>query len=285
MNFSSIKKFIITVSCIMILIGILIVFKFIINSKKNNKKENINNATAKEINEKSRYLKEDGRVITDEDYIITLEKYYYEADINIGHCLISVMENGKKGRDIYCVLEDKEVTGGRLSFGGTNIYNYLYYTDYLFELHPGTGGCCGEAYRKSYSDEDKKYIYFDFEIMMIGFKDTIVIKNKYKEELEVSFTSKGIGIFQLEDNTDWRDFTEGDNKISVCAYGVKINEGQAENITDFEIHMNNGEILTITGGDMREVKYKYKSPITQLRFEECIDINNISYIKWKGIKF
>lgn len=149
MNFSSIKKLIITVYCIMILIGILIVSKFIINSKKNNKKENINNATAKEINEKSRFLKEDGRVITDEDYIITLEKYYYESDINIGHCLISVMENGKKGKDIYCVLENKE----------------------------------------------------------------------------------------------------------------------------------------ITGGDMREVNYEYKYPITQLRFENGIDINNISYIKWKGIKF
>lgn len=103
-------------------------------------------------------------------------------------------------------------------------------------------------------------------------------------ELEVSFTSEGIGTFKLEDNTDWRFFTSGDNKIAICHYGVEINDGQVNNITDFEIYMKNGSKYSIKEGDMREVEYEYKSKITQLRFKDSIDINDISYIKWNGNK-
>ena len=194
------------------------------------------------------------------------------------------MQEGKSGKDIYCMLEDEPMAGGQLGFGGTDIYNQIYYINYLLELYPKTGGVCGEEYRMTYTDKNKRYIYFDFENFIKGFKDTIVIQNKYKEELEVSFTSEGIGTFKLEDNTDWRFFTSGDNKIAICHYGVEINDGQVNNITDFEIYMKNGSKYSIKEGDMREVEYEYKSKITQLRFKDSIDINDISYIKWNGNK-
>ena len=168
--------------------------------------------------------------------------------------------------------------------GRTNIYNQIYYIDYLFESFPGTGGNCGESYRMTYTDKNKRYIYFDFENFIKGFKDIIVIKNKYKEELEVSFTSEGIGVFKLEDNTEWRIFTFGDDKIAICHYGVEINDGQVNNITDFEIYMRNGSKYSIKYGDMQEAQYEYKSKRTQLRFKNAIDINEISYIKWNGNK-
>lgn len=284
MNILNTKKIIISVLCVMILLmSFLIIYKLIINNKNDSKKGDIKNSIVpEEVDKKMKFLKYDGRTVKDDDYTITLEKYYYEADINTGHCLISVMQEGKNGEDIYCALENEQITGGQLGFGGTNINNQIYYIDYLFELHPGKGGLCGEIYRKSYSDKNKKYIYFDFENLMIGFKDAIVVKNKYKEELEVSFTSEGIGVFKLEDNTDWRIFTSGNNKIAICHYGVEINDGQVSNIANFEIYMKNGSKHTIKKGDMKEVQYEYKSKITQLRFEDSIDINDIDYIEWNG---
>lgn len=233
-------------------------------------------------NKDIRFLKDGGQVIKVEDYTFTLEKYYYESDINVGHCLISVTQDGKKGEDIDSWFNIEE-TSPEMVFVDKDYLAGYYYLDYL--CNPTSSGYRSTINKKVSSKNDKKYLYFDFEIGLGGFQDELVIKYYPEEEDKANLLSEGIGTFKLEDNVEWRDFSDGEKRISVCHYGVKIYNGQTSDITDFELYMKNGKKHTIKKGDMKERSYEYKSGIVQLRFEESIDINDISYIKYNGKKY
>lgn len=237
-----------------------------------------------EIHKKDiKYLKEDGQIIETKDYIFTLEKYYYESDINVGHCLISVTQEGTKGKDIDSLFNIEE-TSTELIFVDKDYLAGQYYLEYLHGPDFSSGNT-STTNKKVSSKGDKKYLYFDFEIGINDFKDTLVIKNYPEEEDKANLLSVGVGTFKLEDNTEWRDFSDGQKRISVCHYGVKIFNGQTSDIENFELYMKNGKKHTIKKGDMKERTYEYKSGITQLRFAESIDINEISYIKYNGKKY
>lgn len=152
-------------------------------------------------------------------------------------------------------------------------------------MKPGTGGATLMPVKKISYIGDKKYIYFDFEVNINEFKNILVIKDYTKKEDNFISKKGGVGEFKLENNTEWKEFTNGQNKIEVCHYGVKINDGQETDIRDFVIYMKDGSKHIIKKGDMHEVTFKYKSKITQLRFSNSIDIDNISYIVWNGNRY
>ena len=258
---------------VLFVIAIIITGVVFIISKKDDSANNY------EIHKKDvRYLKDDGQVIETKDYTFTLEKYYFEPDINVGHCLISITQDGKKGKDIDCLFNIQEFVNNEYLAGH-------YYLNYMCDPKPGSAGYMSTSNKKVSSKGDKKYIYFDFEIALDGFKDTLVIKNYPEEEDKANLCSEGVGTFKLEDNTEWRDFSDGEKRISVCHYGVKIFNGQTSDIENFELYMKNGKKHTIKEGDMRERTYEYKSETTQLRFAESIDINDIDYIRYNGKKY
>lgn len=160
-----------------------------------------------------------------------------------------------------------------------------YYLDYLCEMKPGTGGATLMPVKKISYKGDKKYIYFDFEVDINEFKNILVIKDYTKKE-DRFITKKGsVGEFKLENNTEWKEFTNGQNRIKVCHYGAEINDGQETDIRDFAIYMKDGSKHIIKKGDMQEVTFKYKSKITQFRFSNGIDVDNISYIMWNGNRY
>lgn len=266
-------KIILLSTLILFVLATVITIVFFIKHKKDN---SVNDY---EIQKKDiKYLKDDGQIIETKDYKFTLEKYYFEPDINVGHCLISITQNGKKGKDIDCLFGIQEYVNNEYLAGH-------YYLNYMCNPKPGSAGFMSTSNKKVSSKGDKKYIYFDFEIGLDGFKDTLVIKNYPEEEDKANLLSEGVGTFKLEDNTEWRDFSDGQKRISVCHYGVKIFNGQTSDIENFELYMKNGKKHTIKKGDMKERTYEYKSGITQLRFAESVDINEISYIKYNGKKY
>ena len=222
-----------------------------------------------------KYLKTDGQIVKIDDYTVTLEAYYYEKHINKGHCLISIMQEGKKGKDIPCKL-DKNSSGPYVVFGSES-ESKLYYINYVCYPEPGTGGTISTPVKKVNIKGDKKYIYFDFYVDINGFADKITI---YDNCEQMVIEREGVVSFELKDNVEWRDFKDGEDTISVCHYGVEVNGGEG-NINDLEICMKNGKKYSIKKGDMKAIFYEYSKRITQVRFNETIDIDEISSAKVK----
>lgn len=222
-----------------------------------------------------KYLKEDGQIVKIDDYTVTLEAYYFEKHVNKGHCLISIMQEGKKGKDIPCIL-DHHTRVNYVVFGSES-ESKSYYINFVCDPEPGTGGSVSTPVKKMSFSGDKKYIYFDFFVDINGFKDKITI---YDDPKQMVCVSEGVASFELKDNTEWRDFTDGEDKISICHYGAEINGGEG-NINDLEICMKDGKKYSIKKGDMKAIFYEYSERITQIRFNDAIDIDEISYAKVK----
>ena len=238
---------------------------------------NKDNSAPKITQNDTKYLKKDGQSVKIDDYTVTLESYYYEKHINKGHCLISLMQEGKKGKDIPCIL-DQRTRAFYISFGDES---KTYYIDFVCEPEPGTGESVSTPVKKMSSSGDKKYIYFDFFVDINGFKDKITIYDDWEEMARVS---EGIASFELKDNAEWRNFTDGEDTISICHYGAEINEGEG-NINDFEICMKNGKKYSIKQGDMQAIFYEHDRRITQVRFSNAIDIDDIASAKVKWNQF
>lgn len=222
-----------------------------------------------------KYLKTDGQIIKIDDYTVTLEAYYFEKHINKGHCLISIMQEGKKGKDIPCRLDD--YSKGPYVVFGSEEESKLYYIDYVCYPQPGTGGTTSTPVQKVSVKGDKKYIYFDFYVDINGFADKITI---YDESKQMVIESEGVASFELKDNVEGCDFSDGEDTISVCHYGAEVNGGEG-NINDLEICMKNGKKYSIKKGDMKAIFYEYSKRITQVRFNKTIDIDEVSYAKVK----
>lgn len=246
-----------------------------IGSKYQNQYVEMEQITKKDI----QYLKDDGQTIEIDRFTITLEKYCYEEDVKRGYCLISIMEEGKAGKDIFCFKSMRLC----FLFGGTRIEDAPFYIDFVEKLVSGGGVALGYKSEKMSAMKDKLYLYFEFYSEKNSFKDMIVVRTN-EESSGYDTENLGVGTFKLEDNVSRRVFTDGTNSVSVCTYSVEINDGQEKDIRDLIVHMKNGRKHIIQEGDMEEEDMENGSIITQLRFAEKINIDNIDYIEWKGKK-
>lgn len=237
-------------------------------------------------------LEEDGQTIELNGYIVTLEKYCYNAEDNSGRCLISIMKEGKKGKDIMCVRYWDDIAFGVRRWSEVPFWEDLefwttraleYYFDYEYSLEPGESrGGVGTKDVKMSVTEDKLYVCFQFIGDSKQQKDMIVIREIDDRPLMKEHKDLGIEPFRLTDNTRWRRFTDGQNTVSVCDEYVEINDGEEKNIEEFEVYMKDGTKHIIQKGDMREAVSETKR--TCLVFDKRIHTEDISYIKWKGKK-
>lgn len=64
------------------------------------------------------------------------EKYYFESDINVGHCLISIMHEGKKGKEIsdMCHRSDEPIYITKNGYGDMVIMGMEVYGETMHQL-------------------------------------------------------------------------------------------------------------------------------------------------------
>lgn len=281
-----------TICIIVVLILVVLVGVPVYTYNRNsNHKLTDNEKKIKSVSEE--YLTIDGKQTAQvEDYTVTLESYSYDSDIYSGRMLLSIMQEGKEGKDISCCGERPYAY--YLWFGGKQPetgYYFHFKQDNEPDNEPGTSMRVLNKKMLLYYKGTKKYIYYEFKIDGLnedGFTGILDIKDwRIEKPLGINKGEGVVGTFKLEDNIKWDEYTSESTKdvIKVSNYAAQINDGEKIKINDFKIVMKNGKKYMLDDEEITEVPYELPFEITRLRYSKGIDLEQIDYIVLNGIKY